>query len=172
MPHLATKLVFPREAAGFHCTGGRRYDREGNDLSFLYRRVWRDNHALVTVYVYPRPFDRDTMEQESATEHLDRVLEPIYREHDDVVEVRRTGGPASLRGIPVTFAAAEHEHRGTDEFLFRRVTRATTVVAAQSWWIKTFATTARDHRAEALAAVEELLAALRLPPTGLPPGEE
>jgi hypothetical protein len=172
LQHVATAQAFPKEVAGFGRIGSKRYDAEGHDLGIGYARSWRSALASVTIYVYPRVLANGAASEDSVEMHLDAVIQQVRGRQKDVKEVRRTSGTATLRGNEVAYAAVELEHRGGPQHFGRRQVSCSTVTSADAWWIKVRVTTPVENGETALDAVDELLAELGLPGTGLPAGAD
>lgn len=163
--HPPSGIAFPAQSAGFQRVAPKQYDREGNDVGIGYRRFWLDPdlvfRAEVTLFVYPAwpaPFDVQ----------FDDEIASVVRGKVGIREVRRRDTRARHAGAEVVVRAVEFEFRG-DERMGRLP--MVTVLAAfrrEPWHVTYRVTVPPPRRDVCLAAVEELLSSIELPPIGLP----
>lgn len=170
--HEPSGYVFPANAKGWGRVGVDRYDAEGNDVGVGYKtirggdvpHVWGD----ATIYVYPSMLGPSGAEM-SLAEQFDGEVGAIRdkQSYSDVRELRRSAADASRAGRPVHVLVAELSFRLHEG---RTSTLVGSVIAAfrdPPWHVTYRLTFPLKRRDEYVAAFDELLGALGLPPLGL-----
>ncbi len=169
--HEGSSIAFPDKAAGFERSDVSRYDLEGNDVGVHYRKIRFDGAAVfrseVTLFVFPSkrradgapvPFD----------EQFDSETQVVRRTNADARELRRIDSDAVHGGAPVHLRAAEFAFQGGPQLGRQQVITTLVVFLRGAWRVDYRADFPPQRRDACLADVEQLLAALGLPPTGLP----
>jgi hypothetical protein len=172
--HPGSSIAFPGKAGGFARSDVSRYDVEGNDVGVHYRRFAKDSAALfrteVTLFVFPSLLRPDGSEVPFDEQFDGEVREIRSNKHySDVREVRRADSDSNWAGRAVHVRSAEFTYQGGEEL--GNQTNVTILAAFLDgpWHVTYRADFPPKVRDECLAGVEELVAALGLPPTGLPP---
>jgi hypothetical protein len=172
--HSGSGITFAAKAGGFARTDVSRYDAEGNDVGVHYRRFGKDSVALfrteATLFVYPSMHRADGSEQ-TFDEQFDGEVREIRsnRHYGGVREVRRADSDAARAGRAVHVRAAEFTYQGDEKLANQTMVTILAAYLDGPWHVTCRADFPPQVRDECLAGVEELLAALELPPTGLPP---
>ena len=170
--HPGSGIAFPAKAAGFGRVMPMRYDAEGNDVGVGYRRIWADQSLLfraeVTIYAFPTqrqidggivPFDRQ----------FDAEASEVRSSWRDAQEVRRADSEGVDSGVAVHVRSAEFECIASPQAGNLPMITILTAYLRDKWHITYRITIPPPRRAACLAATEQLLSELGLPPTGLPP---
>jgi hypothetical protein len=170
--HPIGTIDFPEKAAGFARSNIDRYDAEGNDVGVHYRRFWVDAQLLfraeASVFVYPwrntgaADFDRQ----------FEFEIRSIRDAQGEIREVRRVDSDARHGGNDVHVRAAEFTYRGGPELGRQPMITILAVFNEGPWRVTIREEIPPPRRDACLTALHELLAALDLPPTGLPAGPD
>jgi hypothetical protein len=171
--HPGSGQPFPEKAAGFSRTDVSRYDLEGNDVGVHYRAFAADFQLLfraeVTLFVFPSLRLPDGTEISLEEQFAQEVGEIRTNKHySQVREVRRASADAIRDGGPVRVRAAEFEYVGDERIGRLKMTTILVAFLDGPWHVTYRADFPPMRRTQCLCAVERLVAALGLPPTGLP----
>ncbi len=159
--HPGSGISFPEKAAGFTRVEPKSYDREGNDVGIGYRRIWYDGALLfraeVTVFVFPWA---KTGAATSDDVFVGEASEIAARQ-EDVRGIRDVRSSSRHGDHDVLVRAAEYAFRG-DERMGRLPMLALLAAFNDGPWRVTVRAPLPPPRRD------ECVAALDLPPTGLP----
>ena len=170
--HPASGIAFPAKAAGFVRVMPMRYDAEGNDVGIGYRRIWADESLLfraeVTIYVFPtqRQIDGSVVPFDG---QFEAEAVEVRRSWRNAQEVRRADSEGLDSGVAVHVRSAEFECIASRQGGNLPMTTILTAYLRDQWHVTYRITIPPPRRDACLAATEQLLSELRLPPTGLPP---
>jgi hypothetical protein len=165
--HTGSGIKFPESVAGFVRTSPKRYDKDGKDVGIGYTRTIDGIRLEATIFVFPPPRHNDGTEF-SPEEQFTREIAELRTGKTELREVARGQSDERYAGNSVTVRMAEFEYRGQPPLGTSKHGVATllTSFAAGAWRIKSRVTVPRASRDAAWTAVEELVSALGLPPTG------